>query len=229
MAGCPTRGAAGAGQRSRILRWARSLNDRNSSKRLFDMAHAGDVARAIQRDLVVAAQRGDTASFEALVRRHVDRLYGAARLMLRDTDLAEDAVQQALIRSWRDIRSLRDPDRFEPWLQKLLVRACYDEARRRRRWLAEVPMLTTIEEAGAIEVGLGERDLIERAFRSLSPEHRTILVLHFYLDLTPADIAVRLDLPGGTARSRLHYALAALRAAVEAGERGGGLRMGSLA
>jgi RNA polymerase sigma-70 factor (ECF subfamily) len=204
------------------------LNDWDRSKRQFDMQHGGDLARAIQRDLVVSAQRGDTASFEALVRRHVDRLYGAARLMLRDTDLAEDAVQQALIRTWKDIRSLRDPDRFEPWLHKLLVRACYDEARRRRRWLAEVPALAVVE-TGAVDAALGERDLIERAFRSLSPEHRAVLVLHFYLDLTPADIAIRLDLPGGTARSRLHYALAGLRAAIEAGERGGGLRTGTLA
>jgi len=205
------------------------LNDRVGSKRLSDMAHDGDLARTIQRDLVLSAQRGDTASFEALVRRHVDRLYGAARLMLRDTDLAEDAVQQALIRTWKDIRSLRDPDRFEPWLQKLLVRACYDEARRRRRWLAQVPTLTAVGDPGGAMADLDDRDLIERGFRSLSPEHRAILVLHFYLDLTPADIAIRLDLPGGTARSRLHYALAALRAAVEAAERRDGLHTGTLA
>ena len=205
------------------------MNDRVRSKRLSRMAHDGDLARAIQRDLVVSAQRGETATFEALVRRHVDRLYGAARLMLRDMDLAEDAVQQALIRAWKDIRALRDPDRFEPWLQKLLVRACYDEARRRRRWMAEVPTLATVGEVRADEAMLDDRDLIERAFRSLSPEHRSVLVLHFYLDLTPADIAIRLDLPAGTARSRLHYALAALRAAVEAGERRGAIRTGTVA
>jgi hypothetical protein len=88
---------------------------------------------AVETSLVVAAQAGDTTSFEALVRRHIDRLYGAARLMLRDVDLAEDAVQHALVRAWRDLPSLRDPNRFEGWLQKLLVRACYDQARQRRR------------------------------------------------------------------------------------------------
>src|SRR5262245_65207339 len=97
--------------------------------------------RDVESGLVVAAQAGDTTSFEALVRRHVDRLYGAARLMLRDVDLAEDAVQHALVRAWRDLPSLREPDKFEPWLQKLLVRSCYDEARRKRRWLADVRVL----------------------------------------------------------------------------------------
>src|SRR5262245_23958304 len=173
-----------------------------------------EAARSVESGLVIAAQAGDTTSFEALVRRHVDRLYGAARLMLRDVDLAEDAVQHTLVRAWRDLPSLREPDRFEAWLQKLLVRASYDEARRKRRWLGEVrtlrPGTDRIEDE---ERALAERDEMSRALQSLTPEHRAILVLHFYLDLSPSEIASRLNVPAGTARSRLHYALAMLRAA----------------
>src|SRR5215212_656618 len=93
------------------------------------------------RELVEAAKAGDNDAFEVLVRQQVDRLYGAARLMLRDVDLAEDAVQQTLVRAWRDLPKLRDAVSFGPLLQRLLVRACYDEARRRRRWSAEVTLL----------------------------------------------------------------------------------------
>ena len=187
-------------------------------------------ARSVESSLVVAAQAGDTTSFETLVRRHIDRLYGAARLMLRDVDLAEDAVQHTLVRAWRDLPSLRDPDRFEPWLQKLFVRSCYDEARRKRRWLADVRVLDPINdrlEGG--ERALDDRDEIGRALRAVSPEHRAILVLHFYLDLQPTEIASRLNVPAGTARSRLHYALAALRAAIDAQSRGSRRDAGSVA
>ena len=191
---------------------------------------SADTAHAIESSLVVAAQAGETESFETLVRRHIDRLYGAARLMLRDTDLAEDAVQRALVRAWRDLPSLRDPARVEAWLQKLLVRSCYDEARRRRRWLGEVRLIDRVtERIENEERAIGERDQIERAFRTLSPDHRAVLVLHFYLDLPPTEIAGRLNLPAGTARSRLHYALGALRAALEAQERGGRRDAGGVA
>jgi len=183
--------------------------------------NSAESPRSVESSLVTAAQAGDTTSFEALVRRHVDRLFGAARLMLRDVDLAEDAVQRALVRAWRDLPSLRDPDRFDAWLHRLLVRACYDEARQKRRWLGEVSALQPVtDRLEGEEQALGERDAIGRALRALTPEHRAILVLHFYLDLPPTEIAARLNLPAGTARSRLHYALTALRASLEAEERG---------
>jgi len=181
-----------------------------------------------ERTLVDAARAGDSSAFEVLVRQQVDRLYGAAKLMLHEPDLAEDAVQQALIRAWRDLPALRDADRFGPWLQRLLVRSCYDEARRRRRWTAAVRLLPAFEDV-AEGSGIADRDLIERGMDALSVEHRTILTLHFYLDLEPAEIADRLAIPAGTARSRLHYALVALRAAVDASERGAGPRRGSVA
>lgn len=184
--------------------------------------------RVAEGQLVDAARDGDTGAFELLVRAQIDRLYGAARTMLRDPELAEDAVQQALVRAWRDLRSLRQSDRFGPWLQKLLVRACYDEARRRRRWTAGVRALPVADEASMASV-IADRELIERGLEAISADHRVVLTLHFYLELSPTEIAERLGIPAGTARSRLHYALIALRAAVDATARPAGRATGSLA
>ena len=192
--------------------------------------NSAGTTRAVESSLVVAAQAGDTTSFEMLVRRHIDRLYGAARLMLRDVDLAEDAVQRALVRAWRDLPSLRDPERFEAWLHKLIVRGCYDEVRQKRRWLGEVRVLEPVgDRIDDDQRTISDRDEIGRALQALSPEHRAILVLHFYLDLQPTEIATRLNVPAGTARSRLHYALAALRATLDAQERGARRDSGSVA
>jgi RNA polymerase sigma-70 factor, ECF subfamily len=193
------------------------------------MPPSEDSERSVEERLVVAAVAGDSASFEALVRRHVDRMYGVARLMLRDPDLAEDAVQQGFVRAWRDLETLRDPGRFEAWLHTLVVRACYDEARRARRWAAEVRVVGSIAELTTNDERSEDRDVIEHGFRMLSPEHRMILVLHFYLDLSAVEIGARLGIPPGTARSRLHYALAALRSAIDADERGARARSGGLA
>ena len=184
--------------------------------------------RVAEEQLVDAARDGDAGAFELLVRAQVDRLYGAARTMLRDPELAEDAVQQALVRAWRDLRSLRQSDRFGPWLQKLLVRACYDEARRRRRWTAGVRALPVADETPLASV-VADRELIERGMAAISVDHRVVLTLHFYLELSPTEIADRLGIPAGTARSRLHYALIALRAAVDATGRPAGRATGSLA
>jgi RNA polymerase sigma-70 factor, ECF subfamily len=192
--------------------------------------NSAGTTRAVESSLVVAAQAGDSGAFEILARRHLDRLYGAARLMLRDVDLAEDAVQRALVRAWRDLPSLREPHRFEGWLQKVLVRACYDEARQKRRWLGNVRILEPVtDRTDGDEQAIAERDEIGRALGVLSPEHRMVLVLHFYLDLEPIEIATRMNVPAGTARSRLHYALAALRATMDAQDRGVRRDAGSVA
>jgi RNA polymerase sigma-70 factor (ECF subfamily) len=185
------------------------------------MPATDDAQRSVEERLVLAAKAGDGASFEALVRRHVDRMYGVARLMLRDPDLAEDAVQQGFVRAWKDLGSLREPASFEAWLHTLVVRACYDEAHRARRWQREIRVIGTVTQLAAHDQRPEDRDLIERGFRMLSPEHRMVLVLHFYLDLSAAEIGARLGIPAGTARSRLHYALAALRSALDADERAG--------
>jgi RNA polymerase sigma-70 factor (ECF subfamily) len=174
----------------------------------------------VDRQLVELAQRGDEDAFEALVRATGDRCVGIAYRILRDLDLAEDAVQNAYVSAWRELRSLREPDRFEPWLHKTLTRACYEEARNSRRLAANVRVLP-VESSFTPEdvLGVVDRDQLDRGIRRLSVEHRAVLVFHHYLGLTLAEVADRLDIPIGTAKSRLHYAINALRAALEADAR----------
>ena len=172
------------------------------------------------RDLVEQAQRGDQEAFAILARSHGDRLMSIAQRILRDVGLAEDAVQQTLVIAWRELPGLRDPDRFDAWLQRLLVNASYAEARRSRAWNAHVRILPVDGPAGPDEaLSLDDRDRLERGFLRLSVEQRAILVFTHYLGLSPTEIADRLGIPVGTARSRLHYAHRAMRAAIEADER----------
>lgn len=167
-------------------------------------------------ELVQRAQRGDHEAFEALARLSIDRLYAVARRVLRDPTGAEDAVQECLVRAWRDLRALRDPTRFDAWLYRLLLNACRDEQRRSRRRPVEV-------EVGQIELPGNEvpmadaaaRDELDRGFRALSPEHRMALVLRHHVGLRPGEIAEALGIPIGTATSRIHYATRALRAALD--------------
>jgi RNA polymerase sigma-70 factor (ECF subfamily) len=174
----------------------------------------------VDRDLVEQAQRGDREAFGILARSHGDRLMAIAQRILRDVGRAEDAVQQTLVIAWRELPGLRDPDRFEAWLQRLLVNASFAEARRWKTWNANVRVLPVDGPAGADEtLSLDHRDRIERGFRRLPPDQRAILVFTHYLGLTPTEIAERLGIAEGTARSRLHYAHRAMRAAVEADER----------
>jgi RNA polymerase sigma-70 factor, ECF subfamily len=181
---------------------------------------ATERAERVDRDLVEQAQRGDREAFAILARTRGDRLYGIARRILRDIDLAEDAVQQALVIAWRELPRLRDPDRFDAWFQRLLVHACYAEARRKRAWSANVRVLPIDGPAGPDELGwLVDRDEVERGFRRLPPDQRAILVLHHYLGLGLTEIGEVLDIPPGTARSRLHYAHRAMRALLEADAR----------
>ena len=177
----------------------------------------------VRRDLVEAARRGDHDAFEVLATSVADRLYAAARLILRNTDRAEDAVQEALVRAWQQLPSLRDPDRFDAWVYRLLVNACADEGRRVGRWTREIKAIrldASVPDAGS---NLADRDLLERGFRRLKPEQRAILVLHYYLGLPTPDIAATLGIPKGTAKSRLHYATEAMRSALEADGRAASL------
>lgn len=174
----------------------------------------------MDNDLIERAQRGDRDAFAILARTHGDRLMAIAHRILRDFGRAEDAVQQTLVIAWRELPGLRDPDRFDAWLQRLLVNACYAEARRWRTWSANVRLLAIDGPAGPDEaLEVDDRDRIERGFRRLPPDQRAILVFTHYLGLAPAEIAERLGIPVGTARSRLHYAHRAMRAAIEADER----------
>lgn len=174
----------------------------------------------MQLDLVVRARRGDHDAFAALAGAAISRLDAAARLILRDPDQAKDAVQDTLVRAWRDLPTLRSPDRFDAWLHRLLYRACIDEARRLRRHRVDVELTPIDLAAGDDQASsLADRDQLERGFRRLEPEARALIVLHHYLDLPLPEVASALGIPLGTAKSRLHRALQIMRAALDADAR----------
>ena len=171
-------------------------------------------------DLVERAQRGDQDAFASLGATSVDRCYALAYRILRDVHRAQDVTQQALLSAWRDLPNLNDPERFEAWLHRLVVNACYAEARRNRQWVARVRLIPSDNSnAPDLALSVADRDEIERGFRRLSPEQRAVVVLHHYLGYPLTEIAVTLGIPVGTARSRLHYATRQLRAAIEADAR----------
>jgi RNA polymerase sigma-70 factor (ECF subfamily) len=174
---------------------------------------------ALDIDLVERARHGDRDAFAVLAAGSVDRLYAIARVTLRDADRAEDAVQECLVRCWRDLPSLRDADRFEAWQRRLLMHAITDEFRRGRRFEAKVRVLHAEPIEGDASVALADRDELDRGFRRLSAEHRAILVLRYFQGLTLPEVADALGIAEGTAKSRLHYAMAALRAALDADSR----------
>lgn len=170
----------------------------------------------MDRDLVEQARRGDREAFAILVHQVSDSLYAVAHRILRDTGLAEDALQNALVIAWRRIPHLREPERFEAWFHRILVHACYDESQRARHWTANVRVLpveglSTPDRSAAF----ADRDELERAFRRLPVDQRAVFVLHHYVGLPLVEIAELLEIPAGTARSRLHYATRGLRTALE--------------
>jgi RNA polymerase sigma-70 factor (ECF subfamily) len=174
----------------------------------------------VDRDLIEAARNGDQAAYVDLIRVRTDRLFAVAHRILRDIDRAEDALQDALVIAWRDLRGLRDPDRFDAWLQRLLINVCIAQATRERRRAANLRVLPVDGPAAPDELlNVADRDLLERGFRRLPPEQRAILTMHHYLGYAPAEIAETLGIPAGTARSRLHNAHRAMRAALEADAR----------
>ncbi len=174
----------------------------------------------MQRDLVERAMAGDHDAFSELARVSIGRLYAVARLILRDPHRAEDATQEALVAAWRDLSALRDPDRFDAWLRRLLVRVCYREAARgRRRWAIETEIAEAPTPDADPALGLADRDELERGFRRLDLDQRTVIVLHYYLGLSLDEAAETLGIPPGTVRSRLHRATRAMRAALDADAR----------
>jgi RNA polymerase sigma-70 factor, ECF subfamily len=171
----------------------------------------------VDTDLVIKAQRGDKGAYALVATEIADRYLAVARRILRDIDLAEDATQQALLAIWRGLPHLRDPAHFDAWSYRLLVRACYAEGRRERRWTPNLRLLPVDEPVA--DDGLRsvvDRDQLERGFRRLSLDHRTVVVLHHYLDLPLERVAEICGIPPGTAHSRLHHAMRALRAALDA-------------
>lgn len=173
------------------------------------------------RALVEQAARGDRGAFDVLVDESIDRLYATARLILRDVDLAEDAVQEALVRCWQGLPRLRSVDRFDGWLHRLLINAAIDEHRSRRRFRATVPLILVEPASIDPSTAIAERELVARAFERLRIDHRVVLVLQHYLDMSTNDMAEALGVPRGTVKSRIHYATEAMRAALDADARQG--------
>jgi RNA polymerase sigma-70 factor (ECF subfamily) len=171
-------------------------------------------------DLVIQAQRGDKAAFAMLATEIGDRYLAVALKILRDHDLAEDATQQALLSIWQDLPQLRDPARFDAWSYRLLVHACYAEGRKQRRWAPDLRLLPVDERIADDDLSsVADRDQLESGFRRLSIDHRAVIVLHHYVDLPLDRTAEILGIPVGTAHSRLHHAMRALRAALDADAR----------
>lgn len=168
-----------------------------------------------QRGLVERAREGDHDAFTELARGAVTRLDKVARLILRDPELARDAVQEALIKAWHDLRGLRDPERFDAWLHRLTVNACLDIARRRRRRVIEVE-LDPIDGPAVSDMSgaLADRELVDAAMRRLDESGRAIVVLHYFLGMPLTDVAATLGIPIGTVKSRLHRALGEMRVAI---------------
>jgi RNA polymerase sigma-70 factor (ECF subfamily) len=173
----------------------------------------------VEQSLVERAQQGDRQAFTELALSLSDRLFAVAHRILRDWDAAGDALQVALVRIWRDLPSLRDPGMVEAWSYRAVVHACHDELRKQRRRAPTIRLLPFDGDDEDPALSVVDRDQLDRAFRALSVDHRAVIVLQYYRDMTLPDIAETLDLPLGTVRSRLHYAKRALRAAIEADER----------
>ena len=171
-------------------------------------------------DLVIRARGGDRAAFGLLAAGLASKFLAVARRILRDIDLAEDATQQALVAIWRDLPQLRDPARFDAWSYRVLVRACYAEGRRTRAWSPNLRVLPADEPADPKGIdAVIVRDQLETAIRRLSVDHRTVLVLRHYADMPIEQVAQVLDIPLGTVNSRLHHAMRAMRAALDADAR----------
>lgn len=168
--------------------------------------------------IIERAQEGDREAFALIVDASFDRCYEVARRILGESHLAQDATQAAMLAIWRDLPKLREADRFEAWSYRITVNACYAEARNARRWLPGV----ALDERAVVSDAFGtviDREQLERAFSRQKLEHRAVLVLRYYLDMPVEEIAATLDIPSGTAKSRIHHALKAMRAALDADDR----------
>ena len=167
-------------------------------------------------ELIERARRGDREAFAQLAAQDIDRLHAIASLILRDPHLAEDAVQEALIRCWRQLPKLRDVASFDGWLYRILVHAAADQSGSRRRFAATVQNLRSEPNVADETRGVADREELDRAFEQLSVEHRAVVVLHQYADLPMPQVAEALGIRLGTAKSRYHYAISSMRAALDA-------------
>lgn len=170
-------------------------------------------------ELIDRARKGDRDAFGVLATSSIQRMHGIAVRIVHDHGRAEDAVQSALLQAWRDLPSLRDPARFDAWLYRLLLRACFDEARKQRAFVANIRVVSVEPGEADDSNRFADRDQLDRAFRRLPVDQRAVVVLHHYEGMPLTEVADVLTIPVGTVRSRLHYALRTLRAAVDADDR----------
>jgi len=170
----------------------------------------------VDRNLVQLAQGGDRDAFGQLAADVSDRLFALAQRILRDSDAASDVLQTALVQIWRDLPGLRDPERFEAWSYRIVLRCCQTDRRRARRSLLPIELQPTDAAVGDIQAWVAQRDELERAFLRLTEDQRTVLVLLYYRDLPVSQVADILGISPGTVKSRLYHARQAMRAAVEA-------------
>jgi RNA polymerase sigma factor (sigma-70 family) len=171
----------------------------------------------MQRELVARARSGDIEAFTELVKAGFPRLKGVAYLVLRDADRAEDAVQEALVVAWQDLRALRDPDAWDAWTRRLLIRICYRIAKKeRRRTEVELHVKPDPARSGSTNVSadVADREWVLSELARIDVEKRSVIVLHYYLDLPMREVAEILDIPYGTAASRLHRGLELMRASM---------------
>jgi RNA polymerase sigma-70 factor (ECF subfamily) len=176
-----------------------------------------EAVTSMQRDLVERAKSGDADAFTQLVRASAPRLAGVADLVLRDPDRAKDAVQEAIIAAWKDMRALRDPDAWDAWLRRLTVRACYRLAKKeRRRMQVEVGLMPTEDSIRLPDAStdVADREWVLAELGRLDIDQRSVIALHYYLDLPMRQVADILGIPFGTAASRLHRGLELMRGAM---------------
>lgn len=151
-----------------------------------------------------------------LVTARVADAYRLARAILLDDAEAEDAVQEASLAAWRRRATLRDPARFEPWFDRILVNQCRDQLRRRKRAVPVAAPPIGFEPPGAAPPTGTDADL-GWALDALDADHRIVVLLRYWQDRTVDDIADCVGIPAGTVKSRLYYALRSMRASLEAG------------
>jgi RNA polymerase sigma-70 factor, ECF subfamily len=169
------------------------------------------------RPAVVEQPTERARAFLRLADDHLDAAYRLARAILRDATDAQDATHDAFEQAWRKWATLRDPARFEPWFDRILVNTCRDRLRSSRRQATDISAEVAIS-AGDPFAQAHDRDLLAKAIAALPPEHRVVIALRYFRDLTVEAIASLLDIPTGTVQSRLHYALKHMHAAIDAAD-----------
>ena len=173
-----------------------------------------------ESDLAAASADARAAVFRQLAEEHLDQSYRLALAILRDRLAAEDAVHDAFVLAWRKWASLRDIGKFDAWFQRILVNTCRSHLRRASR--IRVTDISSAPHPATEDhdiVASPERQAIEEAIGDLSEDHRVVLALRYYRDLTVDDIAALLGVRPGTVKSRLHHAQKRLRIALERRQR----------